>query len=286
MSDARLRELERRWRESGEEEDRLAYVAAQERAGDVEVLAVLGGVHGNLQALQAVLADLEERGVRRLVCLGGVVGYGPNPVEVLELLRERCEFVLRGRWEDSLVRGNRYFGHNARRCLEWTRRRLVEASSESWDRVRYLGQLPLRRDEGRDLYLYGTPGAPIHGRFILEDIRHRELGGLGFQESFEDFERFLFTAAANRPLVATRDQECFPPVDIQRTYRCEDRPAIVHVGSVGQPRDRDTRACYVILRGDEVEWRRVEYPVEETARLIEATPGIPRVFAQRLRAGV
>jgi len=286
MSDARIRELERRWRESGAEEDRLAWLTAQERWGEAEALAILGGVHANLPALDAVLEDLEERGVRRVVCLGGLVGYGPDPVEVVERIRERCSVVLRGRWEDALVRGNRYFNQRARECLEWTSARLSEAGEGSWDRLRYLGALPERERAEPDLYVYGTPGAPVHGHFLYETIRHREGGGYGFQEAFREFERYLFTANANQPLVATQDQECFPPVDLKHRYRFEGRPAVIHVGSVGQPRDRDRRACYVILREDEVEWRRVPYDFEETARRIEAAPGLSDVFAGRLRAGV
>ena len=90
-------------------------------------LGIISDVHGNLLALKSVLAELDAAGIDRLVCLGDVVGYGPDPIECLDLIFERDPLMVAGNHEDALMRPElgRKFREVAREAIDWTRRRLV-----------------------------------------------------------------------------------------------------------------------------------------------------------------
>ena len=97
----------------------------------MERLAIISDIHGNLTALQAVLGDVEKRGIKRIICLGDLAGKGPSSVEVVDLIRERCEMVVKGNWD--------YFMTTVEdsEAITWHRARLGE------EREAYLKQLPL-----------------------------------------------------------------------------------------------------------------------------------------------
>tara|TARA_R110002072_G_scaffold13065_1_gene55380 strand:+ start:1001 stop:1870 length:870 start_codon:yes stop_codon:yes gene_type:complete len=289
MSDAKLRELERRWRETGAEEDRLAWLVASERAGESVPVAILGCLHANLEALTAVWADMLSQGVGRAVCLGDLVGYGPNPLEVVDQVRRRCEWSLLGNHDEALLLGARNFGLNSRRAIEWTRTRLAPrfwSRRTVRERWAYLETLSLQRAIGEDLFVHGSPRDPTIEYIQREDIFNGNLEK--FEEIFAaPFERFLFVAHSHMPSLIQRDLTYLTPSDLGGSYEHQgQQQVIVNVGSVGQPRDRDPRACYLIQRGPRLEWRRVAYDVETTARKIEALPELSDALAQRLREGI
>jgi diadenosine tetraphosphatase ApaH/serine/threonine PP2A family protein phosphatase len=239
-------------------------------------IAVLSDIHGNLDALEAVLADAEHVGVDALYSLGDVVGYGPNPGACVDIVQERAAVSLLGN-HDAAVAGLtslEEFNEYARWAVEWTAVRLASRQ------VKYLATLP---------YLHRGPELLLaHASPIEPERWHYLHGAADVDEPFAAFsERVCFVGHSHRPgiFAVTGEQ---PEVAGRRVERL--RPGIrylVNAGSVGQPRDRDPRASWALYDegGGSVELRRVAYSVERTQRRMRAA-GIPAFLIDRLAAGV
>lgn len=238
-------------------------------------IAVLSDIHGNLDALEAVLADADRAGADAVYCLGDIVGYGPDPAACLGTVRSRAAVTLAGN-HDAAVAGLtslEEFNEFARWAVEWTAARLDAAQIE------YLGGLPyIHRGQGI-LLAHASPVEPERWHYIhgLADIH----------ENFAVFsERVCFVGHSHRPgvycLGADRAAErCGGRETLRRGLRY-----LVNAGSVGQPRDRDPRASYIVYdEGGRVEVRRVRYPVERTQERMRAA-GMPAFLVDRLGAGV
>ena len=252
------------------------------------MFAVVSDVHSNLEAMRACLADMASLGVEDLICLGDVVGYGPNPLECVDLIMTHARVTLKGNHDEALIHGAYYFNGPARKAIDWTRE-VLRPSLISGAAVRrrweYLRDLPLRYEEGPDVFIHGSPRDPT-SEYILQ----RDVYGPNerFEEIFAGFERMLFVGHTHMPCVITDRYQTKTSLELQNTYTYPalcDQKAIINVGSVGQPRDRDPRACYVVVDGDTVTWRRVEYDVAAVAGRIEATGELEQSLAARLRIG-
>ena len=251
--------------------------------------AVISDVHSNLEALRAVVDDLDALGVSEVYCLGDVVGYGPNPAECVDLVLERCRVTVKGNHDEALIHGAYAFHQRARDALDWTRDQLKPGFFSGpvvrrrWD---YLSQLPLRHEVGEDLLTHGSPRDPTNEYILGTQV------GFGptemFEEIFAGFSRWLFVGHTHMPCVITDRYETRTSAELENTYRYPDlcdRQVIVNVGSVGQPRDLDTRACYVVVDGDTITWRRVEYDVEQTAAKIASIVNLHPSLGDRLKVG-
>jgi diadenosine tetraphosphatase ApaH/serine/threonine PP2A family protein phosphatase len=238
--------------------------------------AILSDIHGNLEALRAVLADCQDR-TDGVLCLGDTVGYGADPSACVELVAERAQAIVTGNHEFAVL-GRlplAWFNRHARAAAEWTRERLDE------DHRAYLGALPLSTALDDATLVHASPGQPDEWEYLVtaED---------GFA-AFEHFDtRWCFVGHSHMPGVWSLGSS-------GREYRtgavsvevARGRRYIVNVGSVGQPRDRDARAAYGIwdLEAGRVEVRRVDYDIAAARRkIVEA--GLPRLLADRLTAGV
>ncbi len=233
-------------------------------------------IHGNLEALEAVLAEIDSVGVDLLYSLGDIVGYGPSPAACLEIVRRRADVSLTGN-HDAAVAGLASlddFNEFARSAVEWTAARLDDGQIE------YLGSLP---------YLHRAPDLLLVHASPIEPERWHYIHGMAdVDEHFAAFtERLCFVGHSHRPGVyaITGDR------DVGRGGGCKSlRPEfryLVNVGSVGQPRDRDPRAAYVIydtVKGS-VDVRRVTYSIEKTQERMRAAR-IPAFLIDRLGAGV
>ena len=239
-------------------------------------IAVLSDIHGNLEALEAVLAEVDRIGVDLLCSLGDIVGYGPSPAACVEIVRRRAAVSLTGN-HDAAVAGLTAldeFNEFARSALEWTAARLDPGQIE------YLGLLPYTHRAPELMFVHASPVEPelwhyIHGRTDIE-------------EHFAAFtERLCFVGHSHRPGVyAIRSDRSVARCRGFEALRPELR-YLVNAGSVGQPRDRDPRASYVLYdtTSDSVEVRRVAYPVEKTQERMRAA-GLPAFLIDRLGAGV
>jgi diadenosine tetraphosphatase ApaH/serine/threonine PP2A family protein phosphatase len=246
--------------------------------------AVLSDIHGNLEALDAVLADIAEQPVTQIFCLGDVVGYGPNPLECLERALD-WDVTILGNHDQALLSSPESFSHNAARAIYW-QRSVFEASGRN-DLWAFLGARPrtFRIDEFE--FVHGSPRNPLNEYIFPEDsFNELKMNRIG-----EAFGQYCFTGHTHVPGVFTAPEEgerlwqFKSPPECKGTHRLTAIKSIVNVGSVGQPRDEDWRASYVLVDGLNVTWRRVEYDVDTTVRKIHAIPQLENFLGDRLRAG-
>ena len=210
--------------------------------------AILTDIHGNLEALEAVLADVDRVGPASMVCLGDFVGYGASPNECIERLRPRLEEAVIGNHDLAAV-GKlelRGFHNDAAAAARWTDLALTPENRA------YLEALPFTRAWRGTRLTHGAPSAPAEWRYVLSARDARDL-------------RFR------------RDDE----IAIEPGHRY-----LVTVGSVGQPRDGDPRAGYVLYdeRAELIRQVRVDYDVDGAMRRIRAA-GLPAFLAERLQWG-
>ena len=238
--------------------------------------AVVSDIHGNLEALRAVLADCRDR-TDGVLCLGDTVGYGADPLACVELVAERAQAIVSGNHEFAVL-GRlplRWFNRHARAAAEWTRERLDE------DHRAYLGALPLATALEDATLVHASPAQPDEWDYLVtaED---------GFAAFGHFATRWCFVGHSHTPGVwslgssGPEYEAGSASVEMERGRRY-----IVNVGSVGQPRDHDPRAAYGVwdVEAGRVEIRRVDYDVAEARRkILEA--GLPRLLADRLAAGV
>ena len=245
--------------------------------------AVLSDVHGNLEALSAVLADAASEGALGILCLGDAVGYGADPAPCIELLGERSLLMVAGNHEHGALGllDMGWFNAAARAAALWTRDRLGA------DHQDFLTGLPLASTHGEATCVHASPRRPEEWDYLLsaED---------GFQ-AFGDFAtRLCFVGHSHRPGVwslgssgPAYEDLAGPAFHDRRIPFRDGRRYIINVGSVGQPRDRDPRAAYVLWDEDErsVTLRRVTYDHKTAAAKI-LRAGLPRTLADRLAYGV
>jgi diadenosine tetraphosphatase ApaH/serine/threonine PP2A family protein phosphatase len=253
--------------------------------------AIISDVHGNLEALMAVLGDIAAQEIADIICLGDVVGYGPNPVECADVVRERCRVVLCGN-HDAAATGLAFgFNRPAREAIDWTRRQLkpgVFSLPPTRARWEFLKTLPHRFEEDGVLFVHGSPRDPV-----MEYIEESDTVDLGFGPSdkilriFEALPGPCFVGHTHRPGVITSEMK-WVNVSALPEGRFTVEPAkkaIVNVGSVGQPRDEDRRACYVVLDGPTATYRRVEYDYNRTREKMLAVQELDPRLGDRLGEG-
>jgi len=252
------------------------------------ILGLISDIHGNMAALQAVLRDMESIGAEKVLCLGDVVGYGPYPGECLDLIR-RCGAVLMGNHEEALLYGAENFNPRAKRAIDWTRDHLKAAGDEQTRNNRWnvLQNLQMHCKVGQFLFTHASPRQPTREYVMPRDVANHPK----MDEIFTLIDHVCFVGHTHLPGVFLQDRSFTTPVQLwNQTYFIEPgEKALVNIGSVGQPRDGDRRACYVMLDTDpgspRAVFRRVEYDVEATAKAIEANDFLDDYLAERLRQG-
>jgi diadenosine tetraphosphatase ApaH/serine/threonine PP2A family protein phosphatase len=232
------------------------------------VHAVISCIHGNLPALEAVLDHIRGQRIDRIICLGDAIGYGPWPVECLDLVRARCEVVLCGNHEVAVLTQAFGFHAHARDAIDRTREMLAPGvpeecgRKERWEYLRGLGDRFL---EDGVLYVHGSPRDPViecvEETDTLEDAQSQ---CSKLRSIFALVDRACFVGHSHNPGIITGGFRFVRPEELpEATYRLpEADKALVNVGSVGQPRDGDPRACYATLDGCTVRFHRVPYDVD------------------------
>ncbi len=245
--------------------------------------ALISDVHGNLEALRAVLADIEEQQIEEVYCLGDVIGYGPNPCECLDLVMELDVCIL-GNHDQASMFDPDGFNPVALRAIYWTREKLDESPGNSavvnrrWD---FLGELPRFKDEGKYKFVHGSPRDPTNEYVFPENAYdERKMANL-----FRRIEQYCFQGHTHIPGVFTETGEFISPEDCGYKYPLSSGKLMINVGSVGQPRDSDPRACYAILSDNQVDFRRIEYPLDLTIAKIYQVSQLDNMLGDRLRGG-
>ncbi len=253
-----------------------------------ETVALLSDVHGNLEAFTAVLDDIHHHGVKTVINLGDVVGYGPDPEACIDLAAEHCTVNLCGNHDHAVLFQAIGFNAIARAAVDFVRARLKPDSSRSDPdrerRWRFLESLA-QSYSGRDFVaMHGSPRQPVTEYILPSDP---EADFLKLQAVFSAMTKPLaFVGHTHFPGVIEEGRRDFiMPQYFYNKYALGDTRAIINVGSVGQPRDRDIRSCYVIYDGAHVVYRRVEYDLEATVNKIKQSGGLHEACGLRLREG-
>jgi predicted phosphodiesterase len=241
-------------------------------------IALLSDVHGNLPAFRAVLADVDEVRPDQIWCLGDLVGYGAQPDECVALARERCDLCLAGN-HDLVVTGDisiAEFSSHAAAAARWTRDHI---DSESLDFLRGLEPA----EAGRQIGLYhASPRDPVWEYVISSwaagacmDFMEPRVAAIGHSHVALFFRRDGRSAVEGE----------LAPAGTERDVG--EGEWLLNPGAVGQPRDEDSRAAWLLLDTDRwaASWRRVEYPIDEAAEAIESA-GLPSALAERLYRGL
>jgi len=245
--------------------------------------ALISDIHGNLEALRAVLEDIAQHSVEVVYCLGDTVGYGPNPRECLELVMD-CRVTLLGNHDQAALFDPTNFNPKAELAILWTRNQLEAAipnRSAMERRWEFLAEMPRTYREDDLLLVHGSPRNPVNEYIFPEDVyNERKMDAL-----FRLVERYCFQGHTHVPGIFTESLAFLSPEEVDYNYRLDGRKILCNVGSVGQPRDGDPRACYVLLDDETIQYRRVEYDVESTIRKILSIPELDNFLAERLRQG-
>ena len=247
--------------------------------------AVISDIHANLEALQAVLDQIDTQNVDRIICLGDILGYGPSPVQCVDLVAERCEWSLMGNHDFGVLYEPTNFNVAAEQAAYWSREQfdLESDNGMSAKRWEFLSRLRVRVLEDDFLYVHGTPRRPINEYLFPEDALNSPVK---MQQIFELVDKYALVGHTHVPGVFTDEPDFYPPDDLDGVYKLDgEDKAIINPGSVGQPRDLDPRASYVIIEDDCVRFFRLEYDIDAVASKIRATPQLLDWLGERLYEG-
>lgn len=261
--------------------------------------AVISDIHGNASALRTVLADIERRGVDRIVCLGDIVGYGPDPLDCVDLVREKCAWSLMGNHDYGVLYEPTNFNPGAESAAFWTRDQFDKEPDATLRAARYEFLNRLRVRVADSIAPNGTPNAPgaipllaVHGsprRPINEYIFPNDVEDAPdkLESIFDRVSRICIVGHTHVPGVFTDEPDFYPPAELgEGGYKFIDgEKAVINVGSVGQPRDSDPRASYVIISPDRAEFIRIAYDIESTAKKIKSIPQLNDWLGDRLYEG-
>jgi len=214
--------------------------------------ALLSDVHANFEALDAVLRDVDRRGIPDILFLGDAVGYGPDPNECVDLLVERCKVLLAGNHDRAAIglQDISYFNIYARNAIEWTMKVLTEKNRG------IIGSWPFE-EEMKDedvLLVHSTPKEPSEWHYLLTlwDA----------ETNFQYFDnKFCFLGHSHQPFVIEKVPSGELVTHKDGTRIREGSRYIINTGSVGQPRDGDPRACYAVMNGEDIDIVRVSYDI-------------------------
>jgi diadenosine tetraphosphatase ApaH/serine/threonine PP2A family protein phosphatase len=246
--------------------------------------AILSDIHGNLEALGAVLQDISERGIKEMVVLGDAVGYGADPEACLDLVYEHSSCFVLGNHDVAVAtgEGDEAFHPDAKAAIQWTKMVFSQQDKKK------LMQFPLVLESGETHFSHGSPENITLWRYIFTESDAKKgfaacphklvfVGHSHAPAIFVELEHKRMFGGEFRKVI--RISQSF--VQIENEYRY-----IFDVGSVGQPRDGDPRACYGIYDQDgrRFELVRVAYDVHAAADKIIKS-GLPVNLAIRLKIG-
>jgi len=245
------------------------------------LIALFADIHGNREALIACLADAERAGAERYVFLGDLVGYGADPVWVVDRVADMVEagaVAVLGNHDAAALSPRESMNAVAAAAIAWTRTRLNAAQRA------FLAQLRLTVDDGDRLYVHASASAPDTWIYVMSA-----------REAFQSFRatphRLTFCGHTHFPALFNESVRTLPqhhvPVDGSPIPLLGQRRWLAVLGAVGQPRDKNPAACYGLFDAESsrLTYLRVPYDVELAARKIRKA-GLPEFLAARLTMGI
>lgn len=264
--------------------------------------AIISDIHANIEALTAVFDRIDGEKVENVICLGDVIGYGPDPEPCVDLIRKRCRFTIRGNHDDALMGDAVDFNAIAREVIDGTRQLMkpgLFSSREKKARWEFLRGLEEQRkmSEGDVLYVHGSPRDPIKEYVMPHWVVYSPEK---LSDVFSQFQHVCFIGHTHLPGVFVEKKEGgrlvyehHSPAELGResVFTIGEEKVLINVGSVGQPRDQDPRSCFVFVEDDEqgrprrVRFSRVEYDLRATQNKIYGVDWINKLCATRLEMG-
>lgn len=261
--------------------------------------AVLSDVHGNYYALQSVLEATSRLGANKIISLGDVVGYGPKPVECLQTIFNQADVKLMGNHDRAL------FNEEARSPMDkvpkaliyWTIKKLQEQTSDQntpslIDRIQK--EFQMHHYDGKFMYVHACPGITefvwMHKYVYRDDVASREFALNSMQYRMLPYVgaeiNICFLGHTHQPMVSARSKSTgedrleipsfsgdFSAIETKIAAPLsigEKEWLVVNVGSVGQPRDDDPRACFAIVDDEKIQWVRVPYDVQSMVKELQS----------------
>lgn len=273
------------------------------------MFAVISDIHGNLEALETALADIDRRNIKLIYCLGDVVGYGASPKECLDRVIERCTICLCGNHDQAVFYEPTNFNVGAERAAYWTRQVLEDEPNKAKRNKRWeiLGKLPLRYEDKGLLMVHASPRRPVNEYLFPEDVYTNPSKIQANFDRLGENHMASLVGHTHVPGVFLDDPFFDPPDELPDPYVytiTSDEKAIINVGSIGQPRDRDPRLCYAVFyeKGEApegydppdagpneyctiIEFVRLEYDIEKSARKVYDVPELDDFLGSRLFEG-
>jgi diadenosine tetraphosphatase ApaH/serine/threonine PP2A family protein phosphatase len=253
-------------------------------------LAVISCIHGNYEALNAVLSDIDAQKADKVACLGDLVGYGPYPNAVVEMIRSLDIPTVQGCWDEDIVEGlnscecsypSVLAEHRGRLAHEWTDQEIHDESKA------FLAQLPHTLREDHFCFVHGSPHS--NHEYLLPEVdafvaMERVLAG-GADILFCGHTHVPYVRALDSSQLQVRVQVNMQP-EKTRSFTAPLK-RIVNAGSVGEPRHGRPNATYVIYDSetDQITLREIEYDYQKTCAAI-VEKGLPAIFAWRLAKGM
>lgn len=240
------------------------------------ISAVITDLHSNLHALNAVMDIIEAKGCDEILCLGDIAGYGAQPVEVIRLVQEKGALCIQGNHDSLITLQNEGLNYSSVSLIaaEYNRRLLGQNELE------FLANLPLEMEgQNRSLLIHGSPD--YQDTYLINEA---QIGVAADEVKDRLGPGLCFYGHTHVPAFHDGRSQVFRP---DTTYQCDPEARImINPGSVGQPRDGDPRASFVLWDRDQgqVHLVKAEYDVEGARETILAA-GLPKILGDRLLRG-
>lgn len=242
------------------------------------IIAVISDIHSNYEALSRIITDIKNSKIDKIFCCGDIIGYGPNPNECVQGLKDQGVVSIIGNHEAALL-GDidlTWFNENAKVAI------LKNKELITYENLEYLKKLPKYIIEKDFLFVHGSPLDPIH-EYLLDftsiyiNIKNME-------------QKICFCGHTHIPLICWEDKHkkveiLYPKGNFSMKLN-KNKKYIINVGAVGQPRDSDPRACYIIFdtKNFRLEFRRIEYNFYITQQKMTQLQ-LPEFLIKRIESG-
>ncbi len=239
------------------------------------IYGIVSDLHSNFEASKTVFDELERRGVEKIICLGDIVGYAASPNECCDLVRKSASYVVLGNHDAGSVGRTslKSFGKAAIGICQWTGKILTE-ENRTW-----LENLPLIREVNGKLMVHASPGDPSHWEYVLS-----------LKDAITKFKifsnRICFVGHSHVPCSFVEQDNRYNVIENKKFVLKHEARYIINPGSVGQPRDGDSRASFAIYdsKNKKVEIVRIKYDIKGAQqKIIDAE--LPDFSASRLELG-